>query len=110
MSAIPPAEPNVGDGMTNLSSSHDEAIRKSGKDKSTWRKVYDVLTWTPPNCRWDPKKPPQFSMSMNVLFAFAAGCKLDVETLFYTMSDLVLTSKKKSRSPISTTTTQSSTS
>lgn len=52
----------------------------NGVEKTTgtsqWRRVYEVLTWTPPNCRWDPNRPPQFSMSMNVLFAFAAGCKL----------------------------------
>lgn len=49
---------------------------KGQKEISVWRKIYVFLTWTPPNCRWDPKKPPQFSMSMNVLFAFAAGCTL----------------------------------
>jgi hypothetical protein len=32
---------------------------------STWRRVYEILTWTPPNCRWDPAKPPQFSMSIS---------------------------------------------
>lgn len=79
MSAVPPAEPYVGDGMTNPNLAHDEAIGKSRKDISTWRKIYNVLAWTPPNCRWDPKKPPQFSMSMNVLFAFAAGCKFTLK-------------------------------
>lgn len=48
---------------------------------SIWKRVYAVLTWTPPNCRWDPNKPPQFSMSMNVLFAFAAG--FTVANLYY---------------------------
>ncbi|KAH7380773.1 major facilitator superfamily domain-containing protein [Pyrenochaeta sp. MPI-SDFR-AT-0127] len=51
------------------------------KESSLWRRVYEVLTWTPPNCRWDPSKPPQFSMSMNVLFAFAAG--FTVANLYY---------------------------
>lgn len=48
-------------------------LGKNGE--SQWRRVYKILTWTPPNCRWDPNRPPQFSMSMNALFAFAAGCK-----------------------------------
>ena len=48
---------------------------------STWRRIYNILTWTPPNCRWDPSRPPQFSMSMNVLFAFAAG--FTVANLYY---------------------------
>jgi hypothetical protein len=46
-----------------------------------WKKIYSVLTYTPPNCRWDPKHPPQFSMAMNVLFAFAAG--FTVANLYY---------------------------
>jgi hypothetical protein len=46
-----------------------------------WKRIYSVLTYTPPNCRWDPKHPPQFSMAMNVLFAFAAG--FTVANLYY---------------------------
>jgi hypothetical protein len=54
--------------------------KEQGK-QPLWRRIYAVLTWTPPNCRWDPDKPPQFSMSMNVLFAFAAG--FTVANLYY---------------------------
>jgi hypothetical protein len=46
-----------------------------------WRIIYTILSWTPPRCRWDPKKPPQFSFSVNVLFAFAAG--FTVANLYY---------------------------
>ncbi|KAJ4305101.1 hypothetical protein N0V90_000631 [Kalmusia sp. IMI 367209] len=53
----------------------------STKKVSTWRKIYGVLTYTPSRCRWDPAKPPQFSMSMNILFAFAAG--FTVANLYY---------------------------
>ncbi|PVI07322.1 MFS general substrate transporter [Periconia macrospinosa] len=49
---------------------------------SRTRKVYNFLTWTPPQCRWDPEKPPQFSMPLNILFAFAAG--FTVANLYYT--------------------------
>src|SRR6187551_777333 len=48
---------------------------------STLRRVYDFLSWTPPQCRWDPKKPPQFSIGLNILFAFAAG--FTVANLYY---------------------------
>jgi hypothetical protein len=48
---------------------------------SLWRRIYTTLTWTPPNCRWNPDKPPQFSMAMNVLFAFSAG--FTVANLYY---------------------------
>lgn len=40
---------------------------------SKWRRIYDILTWTPPNCRYDPKNPPGFSMGLNILFAFAGA-------------------------------------
>jgi hypothetical protein len=36
---------------------------KESKKQSIWRRAYTILTWTPPNCRWDPNQPPQFSMS-----------------------------------------------
>jgi hypothetical protein len=50
-----------------LNSTHGSAPEDAEPQKrlSTWRKVYEILTWTPPNCRWDPAKPPQFSMSMS---------------------------------------------
>ncbi|KAF1841907.1 MFS general substrate transporter [Cucurbitaria berberidis CBS 394.84] len=56
-------------------------VKEAQKESSLWRRIYRVLTWTPPNCRWDPDRPPQFSMSMNVLFAFAAG--FTVANLYY---------------------------
>ena len=46
-----------------------------------WRKIYSVLTWTPPRCRWDPEKPPEFSMPLNILFAFAGA--FTVANLYY---------------------------
>lgn len=60
-------------------STHDNV--GSQKKLSRWDKIYAVLTYCPPRCRWDPKKPPKFSMSMNVLFAFAAG--FTVANLYY---------------------------
>ncbi|EXJ75474.1 uncharacterized protein A1O5_02170 [Cladophialophora psammophila CBS 110553] len=44
--------------------------------------VYDCLTYVPPRCRYDPERPFQFSMALNVLFAFA-GC-FTVANLYYT--------------------------
>lgn len=44
---------------------------ENGKEQlriSPWRKAWEILNWTPPNCRWDPKKPPQFSMSSTLFF------------------------------------------
>ncbi|KAL5373950.1 hypothetical protein PMIN06_008454 [Paraphaeosphaeria minitans] len=53
----------------------------STRNRWRWRRVYDILMYTPPRCRWDPDKPPQFSMGMNVLFAFASG--FTVANLYY---------------------------
>lgn len=69
--------------LPNISGNIDDNIdvAKHQGNASVWRRIYSVLTWTPKNCRWDPEKPPQFSMSMNVLFAFAAG--FTVANLYY---------------------------
>ncbi|KAL6706598.1 hypothetical protein ACN47E_005354 [Coniothyrium glycines] len=74
VSPTPPEHPSRG---------YIEAQKSEEKSTATsaWRKVYTTLTWTPPHCRWDPAKPPQFSMGMNVLFAFAAG--FTVANLYY---------------------------
>lgn len=62
-------------------SAHDDPVDGKQKELSRCDKVYNTLTYCPPRCRWDPNKPPQFSMSMNVLFAFAAG--FTVANLYY---------------------------
>jgi hypothetical protein len=40
-----------------------------------------ILNWMPPWCRWDISHPPQFSLWMNVLFAFAGA--FTVANLYY---------------------------
>lgn len=47
---------------------HDENNLLS---RSPLHRVYDILTWTPPRCRWDPKNPPRLTMPLNLLFGFA---------------------------------------
>jgi hypothetical protein len=47
----------------------------------TWKWFWNILTWVPPNCRWDPDSPPRFSFSLNVLFAFAGA--FTVANLYY---------------------------
>jgi hypothetical protein len=49
--------------------------------RSFFRNFYRVVNWTPPKCRWDPAKPPQFSMGLNLLFAFAGA--FTVANLYY---------------------------
>ena len=62
-------------------STEDVPIIEKQEEPSRWDKIYNTLAYCPPRCRWDPNKPPQFSMSMNVLFAFAAG--FTVANLYY---------------------------
>ncbi|OCK77050.1 MFS general substrate transporter [Lepidopterella palustris CBS 459.81] len=51
------------------------------KPTPLWRRIYNILSWTPLRCRWDPEKPPKFSMALNVLFAFAGA--FTVANLYY---------------------------
>lgn len=51
------------------------------RQPTIWRRIYDTLTWTPPNCRWNPEDPPKFSTGLNVLFAFAGT--VTVANLYY---------------------------
>ncbi len=57
------------------------AKHETSRPPTTWQKIYDVLSYTPPWCRYDPKSPPKFSMSLNILFGFAAT--FTVANLYY---------------------------
>lgn len=59
----------------------DEKKTSAAARKSPWRKTVDFLTWTPPWCRWNPEKPPVFSVWHNILFAFAGA--FTVGNLYY---------------------------
>ena len=43
------------------------------RDSDTFRKIWNVVSWTPKRCRWDPESPPKFSMGLNLLFGFVSG-------------------------------------
>jgi hypothetical protein len=49
--------------------------------RSPWQRFVEILTYTPPWCRYDPNKPPVFSIWHNVLFAFAGA--FTVGNLYY---------------------------
>lgn len=51
------------------------------KDCIVTSKVYQILSWTPPNCRWNPEHPPRFSLGLNILFGFAGA--FTVANLYY---------------------------
>ncbi len=60
---------------------YDDDKSEAVVPKTTRQKVIDIVTWTPPWCRWDPEKPPTFSIWHNVLFAFAGA--FTVGNLYY---------------------------
>ncbi|KIW65881.1 hypothetical protein PV04_08097 [Phialophora macrospora] len=63
----------------------EESVAQNGTPKSKRtmiQKISGCLTYVPPRCRYDPEKPFEFSMGLNLLFAFA-GC-FTVANLYYT--------------------------
>jgi hypothetical protein len=51
----------------NVQSSTEDSIEK----RKYWRRFADVVSWTPPRCRWDPENPSKFGLPLNILFAFS---------------------------------------
>lgn len=45
------------------------------------QQISRILTWCPARCRWDPAKPPTFSVALNILFAFSGA--FTVANLYY---------------------------
>ncbi|KAF2731789.1 MFS general substrate transporter [Polyplosphaeria fusca] len=84
-----PSPPGVsekdGDMTTTTTTTTTGAIAQPqqhrGEKQSIWRRARDIVFYVPPRCRWDPSSPPTFSLSMNILFAFAAG--FTVANLYY---------------------------
>ncbi|PSK55810.1 hypothetical protein B9Z65_4688 [Elsinoe australis] len=52
------------------------------KSKAASSRIYDKLSWTPPECRWDPDSPPKFSLYLNLVFAWATA--VSAANLYYT--------------------------
>lgn len=45
------------------------------------QRLYNICTWTPTRCRWDPQNPPKFGIAMNLLFGLAGT--FTVANLYY---------------------------
>lgn len=81
---------SAGNSPTSSQNIEDDRQQSAETINSRWRtfkekvvksKVYWLLSWTPPNCRWDPENPPKFSMGLNLLFGFAGA--FTVANLYY---------------------------
>ena len=46
----------------------EKASDKSLAEGGWLRRLIDVVSYVPPNCRYNPEKPFEFSMGLNVLF------------------------------------------
>lgn len=44
-------------------------------------RIWATINWMPPWCRWDKESPPEFSIGLNILFAFAGA--FTVANLYY---------------------------
>ena len=69
--------PQAGKAPASLSTSS----AKVAKPTSILGRFRDIITYTPRRCRYHPAKPPEFSLSLNLLFAFAGT--FTVANLYY---------------------------
>ena len=60
-------------------SSH--SIQCSQKATTLWRRIYNIISYTPKRCRYNPDKPFEFSLALNLLFGFAGA--FTVANLYY---------------------------
>lgn len=51
------------------------------KPRTVLQTIVHYAFWTPPNCRYDPENPPDFTMGLNFLFSFATTAT--VGNLYY---------------------------
>jgi hypothetical protein len=69
-----------GDPPVHLVDAGDTPEKQRYLPQKVWH-CLEVVNWMPPWCRWDADKPPEFSMGMNILFAFAGA--FTVANLYY---------------------------
>jgi hypothetical protein len=70
----------------SLESLHNDEGKESSRLWRAWARIetsktYQILSYTPARCRWDPESPPKFSQALNCLFAFAGA--FTVANLYY---------------------------
>jgi len=81
----PPKPSQSNDQETQPTTCIDDTLveEKSTPSKpTTWQKFYELASYTPRRCRYDPENPPKFSLALNLLFGFAAT--FTVANLYYT--------------------------
>ena len=76
-----PSNLSLDQGYSSGSDGQQIQEKETKVNTSIWKRIYNTITYTPPRCRWDPEKPPVFSMPLNVLFGFAGA--FTVANLYY---------------------------
>ncbi|THY68197.1 MFS general substrate transporter [Aureobasidium pullulans] len=76
-----PSNLSLDQGYSSGSDGQQIQEKEIQNNTSIWKRIYNTITYTPPRCRWDPEKPPVFSMPLNVLFGFAGA--FTVANLYY---------------------------
>lgn len=81
---LSPAGGSVEDASVPQVESKAETKETSGQDsvpsdpsqlqehRTALKRLGDLVTWMPKNCRYNPNEPPKFSLSLNVLFALVS--------------------------------------
>lgn len=52
---------------TNVQNATEDTTAK----RALWRRFIDIISWTPPRCRWNTENPSKFGLPLNILFAFS---------------------------------------
>ncbi|KAI3316588.1 MFS general substrate transporter [Xylariaceae sp. AK1471] len=67
---------------TNGEDDSDQATAgTNGQEDGIITKFLETINWMPPWCRYDPRNPPKFTLSMNILLAFSTT--FTVANLYY---------------------------
>lgn len=49
-------------------------------------RIWHIITWVPPTCRYNPENPPKLTFALNILFGIA--CTFTVCKFFYSLQQL----------------------
>jgi hypothetical protein len=61
----------------NADSGKNTNLRETEEEDGTILTSFlNKINWMPPWCRYDPNKPPKFTLSMNILLAFVCSTSL----------------------------------
>ena len=78
---MPGSSPDAVSQAGKVPASPSTLSAEAAKPKSIACRFRDIVTYMPQRCRYHPAKPPEFSLSLNLLFGFAGT--FTVANLYY---------------------------